>query len=124
MVTEARMGCVAVKNVSDLPLPAVFPMDNPIKNKVIIPGGTAHVIWFDQGLFKAILKDNLPRSSWEEQIFVYGKVLYRDLANPDKSVAHETRWIGVYQFPAEDDEGNSIFRVEGIGVSDEYDRYS
>ncbi len=124
MVSEAWMGCVAVKKVSELPLPAVFPMDNPIKNKVIIPGGTAHIIWFDQRLFKALLGDNLPQSDWEEQIFVHGKVLYRDLANPDKSVVHETRWIGVYQFPSENDEGNSIFRVEGIGVSDEYDQYS
>jgi hypothetical protein len=124
MVIEARMGCVAVKNVSDLPLPAIFPMDNPIKNKVIIPGGTAHIMWFDESLFKAILKDKLPRSSSAKQIFVHGRVLYRSLANPNKSVVHETRWICEYQFPSEDDEGNSIFRVEGIGVSDEYDRYS
>jgi hypothetical protein len=124
MVTEARMGCVAVNKVSDLPLPAVFPMDNPIKNKVIIPGGRAHIVWFDQRLFKALLGDDLPQSSSQKQIFVHGKVLYRDLANPDRSVIHETRWIGLYQFPSEDDEGNSIFRIEGIGVSDEYDRYS
>jgi hypothetical protein len=115
MVIEARIGCVAVKKVSDLPLPAVFPMDNPIKNKVIIPGGTAHVIWFDQRLFKALLGGNLPQSSSEKQILVHGMVLYRDLANPDKSVIHETRWIGLYQFPSEDNEGNSIFRVGKLG---------
>jgi hypothetical protein len=124
MVTEARIGCVAVKNVSELPPKAVFPIANPIQNKIIIPGGAAHVIWFDQRLFKAVLKDSLPQFSWDGQIFVFGKVLYRDLANPDKTVIHETRWIGLYQPPVGDEGGNSIFRVEGIGISDEYDRYT
>lgn len=124
IVIEARMGCIAAKSVSDLSLPAVFPIDNPVKNKVVIPGSMAHIMWFDESLFKAILKDKLPRSRSAKQIFVYGKVLYCSLANPNKSVVHETRWICEYQFPSEDDEGNSLFRVEGIGVSDEYDRYS
>jgi hypothetical protein len=124
IVIEARMGCVAAKSVSDLSLPAVFPIDNPVKNKVVIPGSTAHIMRFDESLFKAILKDKLPRSRSARQIFVHGKVLYCSLANPNKSVVHETRWICEYQFPSEDDEGNSLFRVEGIGVSDEYDRYS
>ncbi len=63
-------------------------------------------------------------SCWEDgQIFVYGKVIYRDLANPDKTVIHETRWIGIYQRPVGDEGDNSIFRVEGIGVSSEYDCY-
>jgi hypothetical protein len=118
------MGCVAVKNVSELPPKAVFPIANPIQDKIIIPGGAAHVIWFDQRLLKAVLKGSLPQFSWDGQIFVFGKVLYRDLANPDKTVMHETRWIGLYQPPVGDEGGNSIFRVEGIGVSDEYDRYT
>jgi hypothetical protein len=124
MITEARMGCVAAKNVSELPLKAVFPIENLIRNRIIIPSGTAHITWFDQQLFKTVLQDNIPQFSWDGQIFVFGKVLYRDLANPDKTVIHETRWIGLYQPPVGDEGGNSIFRVEGLGISDEYDRYS
>jgi hypothetical protein len=124
MITEARMGCVAVKNVSKLPLKADFPVENRIRDKIIIPGGAAHISLFDHSLFTAILKDKVPQFTWDGQIFVFGKVLYRDLANPDRTVIHETRWIGVYQPPAGDEAGNLILRVEGIGVSDEYDRYS
>jgi hypothetical protein len=124
MITESRMGCAAVKNVSELPLKAVFPIENHIRDRIIIPSGAVHVTWFDQQLFKAVLKDNLPQFSWDGQIFGFGKVLYRDLANPDKFVIHETRWIGLYQPPVGDEGGNSIFRVEGLGVSDEYDRYT
>ena len=124
MITEARIGCAAVKNISELPSKAAYPITNPVQNKIVIPGGAAHIAWFDTRLFKAVLKDNLPQFSWDGQIFVFGKVLYRDLANPDKTAIHETRWIGLYQSPVGDEGGNSIFRIDGIGISDEYDRYT
>jgi len=34
--------------------------------------------------------------TWEEKIFLYGKVLYRDLTSPIDSQAHETNWCCWY----------------------------
>lgn len=124
MIIESRMGCAAVKTISDLPAQAVYPITNPIENRIVIPGGATHIVWFDQRLFTGVLKDSVPLFSWEGEVFVFGKVRYRDLADPDKSIIHETRWLGLYQPPVGDEGGNSIFRVEGLGISDEYDRYT
>jgi len=88
-----------------------------------MPDGATRVIWFNEATLKGMLRDEYPMFPWDGHIFVFGNVLYRDLANPDLTVIHETRWIGLYQPPV-GDMGNSIFRIEGIGMQEEYDRYS
>ena len=66
-------------------------------------------------IFQHILRDG--------EVFVFGRISYRDLLDKATNEEHETRWIGVYQRPV-GDEGNRIFRIEGIGVSHEYDRHT
>jgi hypothetical protein len=34
--------------------------------------------------------------AWEEKIFIYGKLIYRDLIAPADSPAHETNWCCWY----------------------------
>jgi hypothetical protein len=34
--------------------------------------------------------------NWEEKVFVYGKVLYRDLIEPADKQVHETSWCCWY----------------------------
>jgi len=88
-----------------------------------MPDGAAKIWWFDPRTLHNVLKEDFPRFSWEGQVFVFGTVLYRDLADPSPTSLHETRWIGLYQ-PVVGDLDYSIFRIEGIGVADEYHRYT
>jgi len=124
MITAAYIGCTAVKEMSALPEKAPYSIGSLIQDRIIVPDGAVRITWFDAKMFENILKDSYPRFYGEKRIFVFGKVLYRDLANPDKSVIHETRWVGLYQPPVGDEGGNSIFHMQGIGVPDEYDRYT
>ncbi|MGB6744586.1 MAG: hypothetical protein WBE38_13150 [Terracidiphilus sp.] len=123
LITEATMGCAVVSDVATLPKEPPYTWGGLTRNKILIPGSGAQLTWFDTSLFKKILKDDIPQYPWEGRVWVFGKIAYRDLASPDSGVVHETRWIGFYEPPV-GDEGNSIFRVEGIGVAPEYDQYT
>ncbi len=123
LITAAHIGCVAVKDISALPEKAPYGPGNLMQNKIVIPSGAVRIIWFDDRMLQRMLKEDFPTFPWDGRVFVFGRVLYRDLANPDPSVIHETRWIGLYEGPV-GDEGNSIFRIEGIGIPDEYDRHT
>jgi hypothetical protein len=123
MITAVHMGCVAVESINALPTPAPYGSANLMKDRIIIPGQRINVIWFDGRSLRHTLGDKYPASSWDGKVCVFGKIVYRDLANPSLHEVHETRWIGLYQ-PPSGDEGDSIFPLEGIGIPEEYDRYT
>jgi hypothetical protein len=124
MITNAQWGCIAVKEVTDLPRePSYWPREL-VKDRIVMPDGAARIWWFDYKTLHNVLKEQFPRFSWEGRVFVFGTILYRDLADPSPSALHETRWIGLYQSGNSEELGDSIFRIEGIGVADEYHRYT
>jgi hypothetical protein len=123
MITAAHIGFISVKKVSDLPDIPPYGTGRLVQDRIIIPGSAARIIWFDGGTVSRSLGENYPRFTWEGEIYVFGTILYRDLADPSLTSIHETRWIGRYFSPV-GESGDSIFRIEGIGVADEYDRYT
>lgn len=123
LITGVFLGCVIINQMGELPEPPTYGPGNVHKDRIIVPGQLARVHWFDETIFKHMLNDQLPLDDHSVVRFVFGKITYRDLANPDKSLIHETRWIGMYQPPFGDEEGNTIFRMEGIGVSENYEGY-
>jgi hypothetical protein len=124
IVLGAFIGCAAVEDMGKLPLVATYGPGNMVQTRMVIHGERVWATWFDSRMFKQILGPDFLGAIGDNQVFVFGKVIYRDLLNPDTKLLHETRWIGLYQPPVGDDGGNSIFRFEGIGVSDEYERYT
>jgi hypothetical protein len=123
MITEAQLGCVVAPDVSALPKRAPYGDGSMAKDRIILHGEKQVMTWFSAGTLKNIVGEDFPFASGEEDVFVFGRIVYRDLLGPPSSPDHETRWIGLYQFPTEAD-GDSIFHFQGIGVPDEYDRYS
>lgn len=123
MITMALWGCAAVKDVTDLPKEPLYWPRKLVQDRIVMPDGAVKIWWFDPETLHNVLKDQFPRFTWEGRVFVFGTVLYRDLADPSPTSSHETRWIGLYQ-PVVGDLDCSIFRIEGIGVADEYHRYS
>jgi hypothetical protein len=93
------------------------------KDRIILHDEKQLMTWFSVGTLKNIVGKDFPIIPGEEDVFVFGRIVYRDLLSPPSAPEHETRWIGLYQFPTEVD-GDSIFHFQGIGVPDEYDRYS
>jgi hypothetical protein len=123
MITTALWGCVAVKEVINLPKEPVYWPRKLVQDRIVMPDGAVKIWWFDSKTLHNALKDQFPRFSWEGRVFVFGTIFYRDLADPSPTALHETRWIGLYQSGVEE-LGDSIFRIEGIGVADEYHRYT
>ena len=123
MITGAYLGSASVKDVSALPEKAPYFRGNMAKDRIILPDEKHVITWFDGGTLKKLVGEGFSVLAWEGQIFVFGKILYRDLLSASPKPPHETRWIGRYQFPTEDF-GDSIFSFQGIGIPDEYDRYS
>src|SRR3984957_18501013 len=123
MVTDAYIGCVAVEDLSALPTKAPYGPGSMAKDRIVLPDEKQLMTWFSGVTLKKIVGETFPSAPWDGDIFVFGKVVYRDLLSPSSSDAHETRWIGLYQLPT-GESGDSIFSFQGIGVPDEYDRYS
>lgn len=123
MITAAHIGCEAVKSISGLPNEPRYTSRNLVQDRIVMPDGAARIIWFDSGTLHRMLDGRFPQFSWEGEVYIFGTVLYRDLLNPSPTELHETRWIGRYQGVV-GELGDSIFRFEGIGVADEYHRYT
>jgi hypothetical protein len=123
MVTGAYIGCVVVKDLSALPNKAPYGPGSMAKDRIVLAGEKLPITWFDGSTLKKIVGKGFPSAPWDGDIFVFGKVAYRDLLSPSSRSAHETRWIGLYQLPT-GESSDSIFSFQGIGVPDEYDRYS
>lgn len=66
---------------------------------VLLPGETTEILSFNRADVKRICEteERLSRvEKWEEKIFLYGKVVYRDLAAPDDAPEHESSWFCWY----------------------------
>ena len=71
----------------------------PFTPIILLPGESAAIKPFCRGDAKGLC-DSEERyrriETWEEKIFLYGKVIYRDLTAPADSEAHETNWCCWY----------------------------
>lgn len=123
MITEAQLGCAVATDISALPAMAPYGPGSMAKDRIILNDEKQVMTWFSVGTLKNIVGEDFPIGPSENDVFVFGRIVYRDLLSPSNFAEHETRWIGLYQFPTEVD-GDSIFHFQGIGVADEYDRYS
>jgi hypothetical protein len=90
---------------------------------IVIPDEKPLILWFDGKILNRMLGEDARIPSWEGQTFVFGRIIYRDLADPTPNHVHETRWIGLHQGPTEND-SDSILQIEGIGAPEEYAKYS
>jgi hypothetical protein len=66
---------------------------------ILLPGESSEIVAFSradvQGLAES--KEQLARiEKWEEKIFLYGNVVYRDLTEPEDAAAHESSWLCWY----------------------------
>jgi hypothetical protein len=90
------------KDETQLPgIPEYTPVDPdvPPVTMILLPGEFATIKAFCRDDVKAVSgsADRLQRiENWEERIFLYGKVMYRDLMEPADVAAHETSWCCRY----------------------------
>ena len=66
---------------------------------ILLPGETTELLSFSRADVKRICEseERLARvEKWEEKIFLYGAVTYRDLATTDDAPAHESSWFCWY----------------------------
>ncbi len=123
MILSAHLGCVVVKNVAALPKEAPGGVGSLLENRIVTPDETVWVVWFDDRTLRNILKTALPDAIEGTQIFVFGRIVYVDLLNAPSGSQHETRWMYLYQRPV-GEESDSLIDIEGVGVPDEYVRYT
>lgn len=123
MVSGAYMGCVVVTDLSALPSKSPYGPGSMAKNRIVLPDEKLLITWFSGGTLRKIVGNGFPSAPGDGEIYVFGKILYKNLLDPSPNVPHETRWIGLYQLPV-GELSDSIFAFQGIGVPDEYDRYS
>lgn len=73
--------------------------DSPFVSIILLPGEFMNIKAFCRDDVKAVCgsEEALKRvENWEERIFLYGKVVYRDLSAPASLPAHETGWCCRY----------------------------
>lgn len=66
---------------------------------ILLPGESTEILAFSRADVKRICEseERMARvEKWEEKIFLYGNVVYRDLATPDDAPAHESSWFCWY----------------------------
>jgi len=71
----------------------------PADPVILLPGETTEILSFSRADVKGICEteERMNRvEKWEEKIYLYGKIVYRDLAAPDNAPAHESSWFCWY----------------------------
>lgn len=66
---------------------------------ILLPGETTEILSFSRAEVKRICEteERLARVvKWEEKIYLYGRVEYRDLSAPDDAPAHHSSWFCWY----------------------------
>lgn len=82
-------------------VPEYKPQDanSPFVSIILLPGEFMNLKSFSRDDVRAVC-ENEERfrriENWEERIFLYGKIVYRDLAAPPDEPAHETGWCCRY----------------------------
>ena len=80
----------------------IYPSDEltpPLVPIILLPGESAEIKPFSRDDLKAICdSEERLRSveNWEEKVYLYGKVVYRDLIAPPEKPTHETAWCCWY----------------------------
>ena len=123
MIMMAHMGCVAVQTVADLPIPAPYGKGSMVQDRIVVPDERTMVGWFHEGTIKKMIGGNFPMPPWEGNTFIFGKVIYRDLLSSPLARPHETRWVFLYQ-PPMGESGDSVVQMDGVGIPNDYDRYT
>jgi hypothetical protein len=121
MITDARMGCIAVNSIFDLPKDPPYGPGKLVQNRIVVADDTAWLTWFERSHLRKILGNDFDKAlAHDRQIFVFGNVIYRDILKP-RSPLHESRWVCVFDLT---EDGDSINSIEGMGVCEGYDRYT
>jgi hypothetical protein len=104
--SPARIGSTVdeiVSAVDEAHLPAAPEYKNqpaaPADPIILLPGEATEILSFSRADVKRICEteERLARvEKWEELIFVYGKVEYRDLTAPENALPHESSWFCWY----------------------------
>lgn len=71
----------------------------PLVPIILLPGESAGIKPFSREDLRGICQSDEAFKrveDWEERVFLYGKVIYRDLIAPDDSKTHETNWCCWY----------------------------
>jgi hypothetical protein len=95
--------------------------DTLIRNKILMPSEHALVFPLNRKGIKLALGDTFPQFPEDGYALVIGRIIYRDLLDPNIRATHETRWVSWYH-PGE--EGDEVTSLAGIGLSEEYERYT
>ena len=105
----AKADCVRIaKDDAELPTPPDFDRGKsatPFEPIILLPGETAGIRPFRRSDVRSYCSSDeqfkrLER--WEEKLFVYGKVIYRDLISPLDQPNHETDWCCWYVYGDKD----------------------
>ena len=105
----AKADCIRVaKDESELPLPPDYDSGKsatPFEPIILLPGETAGIRPFRRSDVRSYCSSDeqfkrLER--WEEKLFVYGRVIYRDLISPLDQPNHETDWCCWYVYGEKD----------------------
>ncbi len=71
----------------------------PADPMILLPGESTEIAAFSRADVQRVAgsKEQLARiEKWEEKIFLYGNLVYSDLAAPDDAAAHESSWFCWY----------------------------
>jgi len=105
----AKADCVKIaKNETELPAPPDYDSGKsatPFEPIILLPGETAGIRPFRRSDVRSHCSSDeqfkrLER--WEEKLFVYGRVIYRDLISPMDQPSHETDWCCWYVYGEKD----------------------
>jgi hypothetical protein len=72
---------------------------SPVASTILLPGESTAIRSFCRDDVKGICEteEKLKQvEDWEERIFIYGKIVYKDLMTPDEALPHETSWCCWY----------------------------
>ncbi|WP_162601487.1 hypothetical protein [Occallatibacter savannae] len=105
----AKADCVRIaKDETELPTPPDYDSGKsatPFEPIILLPGETAGIRPFRRSDVRSYCSsdDQMKRlERWEEKLFVYGRVIYRDLISPMDQPNHETDWCCWYVYGDKD----------------------
>jgi len=73
--------------------------DTPLSPIILLPGESTPIEHFSRADVRGLCdsEERFRRiATWEERVFLYGKVTYKDLIAPSESQVHETNWCCWY----------------------------
>lgn len=101
-IVSAAEGTSIVVDEANLPAAPKFKPgepDNSLASIILLPGEFMNLKSFSRDDVKALCETEerlLRVENWEERIFLYGKVIYKDLMGPADHQTHETGWCCRY----------------------------